>query len=879
MRTETPQPVRLADYTPYPFAVETVDLDFNLDPDATRVRSVMALRRTGAADAPLVLNGENLELVSIAVDGVPLGNNSYSVDGKTLTVPGLPDACELAIETRFAPRDNRALSGLYMSGGRYCTQCEAEGFRRITYYPDRPDVMSRFTTRIEAPRDDFPTLLSNGNLLETGDLPGGRHFARWQDPFKKPAYLFALVAGAFDMIEDAFTTMSGRTIPLRIYVDPGDAPRAHYAMDALKRAMRWDEEAFGREYDLDLFMIVAVRDFNFGAMENKGLNIFNSSVLLADAQTATDSDFEHIESVVAHEYFHNWTGNRITCRDWFQLCLKEGLTVFRDQEFSASQRGAAICRIKDVKALRARQFPEDAGPLAHPVRPDEYLKIDNFYTATIYEKGAELVRMLRTLIGDEAFARGMDHYFATLDGTAATVEQFLQAFEQANGLDLSAFRKWYSQAGTPVLSASESWDEAAGTLTLTLRQHTPPTPGQDSKQPLPIPVRAGLVGETGPLPMTLQGEAQDGPLERLLVLEGAEKSWTFHGLSERPLVSLLRGFSAPVNLQQARSPAERARLMRLDPDPFRRWEEAQAYGLEVLLAMASGGKQAPDAAYLEALGALAADESIEPAFAALAIMPPTELDVFSHMRPADPGRIRSARETLLRQLAQDQRQALEHALARSQPRGAFTPDAASAGRRALHGAALNILARLGPQEGGALAQQAFADASNMTASLAALTALDHSGSAAFDEALAAFFARWKANPLVLDKWFAVQARSVRSDVAQRVRALLQHPLYSHDNPNRARSVLGVFSQANLAAFHAADGSGYALLADAVRAIDPVNPALAARLLGAFESWPQLEPGRAGLARDTLESLLQTPDLSANSYEIITRQLAAKERAA
>ncbi len=879
MRTETPQPVRLADYTPYPFAVEKTELDFRLDPEATLVRSAMKLRRTGTGNAPLVLNGENLELVSIAVDGAPLGHNSYSLDDKTLTVPDLPQTCELVIETRFAPRNNRALSGLYMSGGRYCTQCEAEGFRRITYYPDRPDVMSRFSTRIEAPREDFPTLLSNGNLLEAGALPGGRHFARWQDPFPKPAYLFALVAGAFDMIEDSFTTMSGRTIPLHIYVDPGDAPRAHYAMDALKRAMRWDEQVFGREYDLDLFMIVAVRDFNFGAMENKGLNIFNSSVLLADAATATDADFERIESVVAHEYFHNWTGNRITCRDWFQLCLKEGLTVFRDQEFSADMRGSAICRIKDVKALRARQFPEDAGPLAHPVRPDQYLKIDNFYTATIYEKGAELVRMLKTLIGDKAFARGMDHYFETLDGTAATIEQFLHAFEAANGLDLSAFHRWYTQAGTPVLEAQEDWDEVAGRLTLTLRQHTPPTPGQGGKQPVPMPVRTGLVGKEGPVPMTVLGETKEGPLERLLVLDGVEKSWTFTGLQERPLVSLLRGFSAPVNLEQARSPAARASLMRLDPDPFRRWEEAQGYGLEVLLAMARDEEVVPAADYLQALGALAADESIDPAFAALAIMPPTEQDVFSHMRPADPGRIRAARETLLRHLAQGQKDVLLQTLARSASQGAFTPDAVGAGRRALHGAALSILARLGPQEGGALAQDAFARADNMTDSLAALTALDRSGSAGFDEALAAFFARWKDNPLVLDKWFAVQAGSIREEALARVQSLLKHPLYSHDNPNRARSLVGVFSQANLAAFHAANGSGYALLIEQVKAIDSRNPALAARLLGAFESWRQLEPGRADLARQGLENLLQTPGLSANSYEIISRQLAAQEEEA
>ncbi len=871
MRTETPQPIRLAEYTPYPFVIETTDLEFVLDPEATRVRSTLKGTRTDTTKAPMVLNGENLELLSITLNGEKLGNNAYVLDDEILTINDVPNEFKLTVETQFSPKGNRALSGLYMSAGRYCTQCEAEGFRRITYYPDRPDVMSRFTTRIEAMVENFPTLLSNGNLTASGSLPDGRHFAAWSDPFPKPAYLFALVAGGFDMLEDSFTTMTDRVIPLRIYVDPGDAPRAAYAMDALKRSMKWDEEVFGREYDLDLFMIVAVRDFNFGAMENKGLNVFNSSVLLADADTATDLNFERIESVVAHEYFHNWTGNRITCRDWFQLCLKEGLTVFRDQEFSADMRGADISRIKDVIALRARQFPEDAGPLVHPVRPDHYLKIDNFYTATIYEKGAELIRMLKTLIGDEAFAKGMDYYFETLDGTAATIEQFLHAFETAADVDLTDFQKWYGQAGTPRLSAHEEWDAEKGTLTLTLHQNTAPTSGQKNKHALPMPVRIGLVGDDGPVPMTLARETS-GPLERILILEKHEQTWCFSGLSSRPLVSLLRGFSAPVHLEQRREPQEHARLMTSDPDLFRRWEEAQSYGLQVLVDLVKDKGAPIDTTYLDALGALASDTGIDPAFAALAILPPSESEIFQHRQPADPGLIRGAREKVLIAFAEQHKEVLLSALERTRTTTAFSPDAKGAGQRALNGTALGVLARLGAKDGGQLANEAFTSADNMTDSLAALIALDRSGSTMFENALDTFYNQWKGNPLVLDKWFAVQAGSIRPDALKRAERLLKHPAYTHDNPNRVRSLIGVFSQGNQGAFHAPDGCGYALLANEIKAIDPLNPALAARLLGAFECWQQLEPVRSSLMKATIEDILQTPDLSPNSYEIASRQL-------
>ncbi len=877
MRTETPQPVRLADYVPFPFAIDTVDLHFVLDPKATHVTAHLRVRRTGDADAPLVLNGENLDLVGLTLDGKALDKNDYVLSPTILTIPATPDSFDLVIETRFSPEDNKALSGLYMSAGRYCTQCEAEGFRHITYYPDRPDVLSRFSTRIEAPKEGFPTLLSNGNLLESGDLSGGRHFARWQDPFPKPAYLFALVAGAFDMIEDSFTTMSGRLIPLRIYVDPGDAPRAVYAMDALKRAMKWDEEVFGREYDLDLFMIVAVRDFNFGAMENKGLNVFNSSVLLADPDTATDLNYETIESVVAHEYFHNWTGNRITCRDWFQLCLKEGLTVYRDQEFSADQRGAAICRIKDVQRLRTRQFPEDAGPLAHPVRPAQYLKIDNFYTATIYEKGAELIRMLKALIGDQAFADGMDLYFKTLDGTAATMEQFLDCFAKAAKKDLSDFLHWYEQAGTPHVYVTENWDEQAGALTLTLRQKTEPTNGQPDKRPLPMPVRTGLLGQDGPMPMTLAGETSAGPLERTLVLEKEEQSWTFTGLPSRPLVSLLRGFSAPVTLVHDQARPDLEGIITRDPDMFRRWESAQSYGLAVLTDMVAQARaQEPlevDPAFLDAMGALISDDNIDPAFAALAITPPSEMDLFLHFDAVDPGLNHTAREALLTAMATRHTDALIAARARVRSSAPFAPDAISAGRRALDNACLSLLARLGPETGGNYARQAFDNADNMTSTIGALAALEKSGSPYYETALAQFFTRWQDNPLVLDKWFAMQAAATHGDVFARIESLLAHPSYRHDNPNRVRALLATLSTNNPSVFHDAQGRGYALLAREILRTDKINPALAARLLGAFESWRTLEPGRQKLARQTIKQILDTKGLSQNTYEIASRQLA------
>ncbi|VAV97349.1 Membrane alanine aminopeptidase N [hydrothermal vent metagenome] len=875
MKTELPTQVRLAEYAPFAFELSHTKLHFELFEDATIVHSELSLCRKAGMDGPLVLDGEELELLKIKIDGLALEPSHYQVKDQQLIIEQLPDTCVLAITTRFSPAKNHALSGLYMSGGRFCTQCEAQGFRRITYYPDRPDVMSRFTVRVEADKA-FPTLLSNGNLLEKGQMEGGRHFALWQDPFKKPAYLFALVAGAFDMIEDQFTTMSGKIVPLHIYVDPGDAHLASYAMDALKRSMRWDEQVFGREYDLDLFMIVAVRSFNFGAMENKGLNIFNSSVLLADAATATDANFERIESVVAHEYFHNWTGNRITCRDWFQLCLKEGLTVFRDQEFSADQRGRVVSRIKDVKALRARQFPEDAGPLAHPVRPSSYLAIDNFYTATVYEKGAELIRALKTILGDKMFAKGMAHYFATLDGTAATMEQFIACFATVSGTDLDPFLTWYGQAGTPNVTLEQSWDAANARLTINLQQQTNPTPGQTDKQPVPIPVRIGLLGQNGVLSFHINGQTKGSVDETVLILNKKTQTWVLEGVNERPVVSAFRRFSAPVTIQMQRSKAEQALVIATDPDLFNRWEEAQRFGRTQLSQMTeqvlSGQTPKADPAYLSAISTVIDDPKLELGFTALVLQPPAEDEIFQLMAAAVPEAIHSARNALIAQIARTNQDRLLQLHQSIRPQGQFRPDAKSAGQRALANQALVSLAALDTDDMQSRIWAAWQTATNMTDTVAALQALDRAGSQRFTEAIDEFYQQWQHNPLVIDKWFMMQATSVQATISS-VRALLQHPDFNVKNPNRARAVYGAFAAANLPLFHSRNGQGYQLLVDGILQIDALNPALAARLTGAFESWRQVEPERQKLAKTAIKTILGSPKLSKNTYEIASRQLA------
>ena len=876
MRTDMPQPIRLADYAPPAFLIDEAQLTFNLAPNATRVTARLTVRRNGDHAEPLVFNGERLKPISVAIDGRLLGEDERTIDAEYLTIPRAPDAFVLETEVEIDPEANKALDGLYMSGGRFCTQCEAEGFRKITFWPDRPDVLSRFTVRIEADAG-LRHLLSNGNLGEAGPLPGGRHFAVWNDPFPKPCYLFALVAGELDVLEDSLVTMSGRTVALKIYVDPGMSARAAYAMDALKRSMRWDETAYGREYDLDLFMIVAVRDFNFGAMENKGLNIFNSSLLLADPTTATDSDFERIESVVAHEYFHNWTGDRITCRDWFQLCLKEGLTVFRDQGFSADQRGHAVQRIKDVKALRARQFAEDQGPLAHPVRPSSYLKIDNFYTATIYEKGSEVIRMLRTLLGPEAFRAGMDLYFERWDGHATTVEEFIRCFADTSGRDLSHFFGWYEQAGTPRVGLTSRHDPAAGTLELRLTQETPPTPGQAAKHPLPIPVLLGVLdGEGRPQTFQRDGQSMD---ETLIVLEDAEATVTLKGISERPVISALRGFSAPVLLTTDAEPRDRYVLLAADPDLFNRWEAGQELARALILERAAGGPdEVGEERYAEALGRALGDQAADAAFKALLLALPSESDLALVATPADPAAIHEAREALRMRLALHLGDDLKGLYLGLQEAGEFSPDAAGAGRRALRNAALDLLTANPRAQTAGLAAGHYAAAANMTDAMGGLGALMQIGGEAYEAALTDFFERWKSEPLVIDKWFAIQARDPDETALGRVMGLTAHPAFDAKNPNRLRALVSTFANFNPARFHDPSGAGYHFLADQILAVDGFNPMTAAKLVDPLGGWRRYKPELARLMKAQLERILAAPGLSKNVFELASRSLAEHEAA-
>jgi len=867
MRDAETATVRLSEYAPPAYLIDEIALVFSLEPDDTLVAASSHVRRAGAAPAPLVLDGERLELRSIAIDGQPLDETAYALEPGKLIIHAPPASFRLDIVTRIDPAGNTHLEGLYMSGGRFCTQCEAEGFRAITYFLDRPDVLARYAVRIEAEKAAYPTLLSNGNLTESGEMEGGRHFAVWVDPHPKPAYLFALCAGAYESIHDTFVTKSGRNVALGIYVDPGDSPRAAYAMDALKRAMTWDEDVFAREYDLDVFNIVAVRDFNFGAMENKGLNIFNSSLILADADTATDADFEAIEAVVGHEYFHNWTGNRITCRDWFQLCLKEGLTVYREQEFSADQRSRPVQRIKDVKRLRARQFGEDAGPLAHPVRPSSYQKIDNFYTATVYEKGGEVIRMLKRIVGEDAFARGMHLYFERRDGTASTVEDFIACFEEAAGVSLQRFMRWYEQAGTPSLKVRGRYHGERQVYELIVSQTTKPTPGQPEKSHQVIPLRVGFIAADGAI-LKAKCEGDSEPREEHnLLLDAPEQVFVFTGMDAEPIPSVLRGFSAPVTLHDELSVPQRLAQMAHDPDPFTRWEAGQAIARAILLG------EAPEAApaLITALGRELDRAQEDAAFAALALRLPDLNELVLAAPHPDPEKLYAARETLRRAIAAALRERLEP-IARAKGEAPFSPGAAAAGRRALKSAALDVLASLGPDAEATL-NDAFEQSASMTETMAALDALGAAGSAAFDAALDRFYTRWRANPLVIDKWFAVQASSSRDDAAARVARLRGHADFNLRNPNRVRALASAFAMRNPRGFHAADGSGYRFLADLAKDIDPLNPALAARLLTPFESWRRFDAGRQAHARAALQNLAALPDLSKNTREMVERTLA------
>ena len=858
MRTETSPQMRLADYSPCPFAVDSVRLVFSLDADRTVVDARMAVRRTGAADAALELNGEGLKLESLAIDGKALPSNRFELSKTGLSIPDVPDRFELASRVIISPKANTALSGLYLSGGRFCTQCEAEGFRRITFWPDRPDVMARFSVRIEADRADFPILLSNGSPGEAGTLPKGRHFAEWDDPHPKPSYLFALCAGDYDVLRDSFNTMDGREVGLAIHVDKGDGPRAAYAMDALKRSMKWDEQVFGRAYDLDVFNIVAVRDFNFGAMENKGLNIFNSAYILADAETATDADFEAIESVVAHEYFHNWTGNRITCRDWFQLCLKEGLTVFRDQEFSSDMRSRAVQRIKDVIRLRARQFPEDSGPLAHPVRPEELGSIDNLYTATVYEKGAELIRVLKNLIGDDAFARGMDLYFERHDGEAVTIEDFYACFAETSGHDLSGMLDWYAQPGTPEVKVD--FDPAGGELRLAQR-----VPGNALARPVPIPLDFAVLDRHSGKTLADHGSASAPLLDtRSLRIRLPED------LPADALLSFNRGFAAPIRISRDQTLEDEIALVARDADPFNQWNDAQRLMRHAINQLVDTGADAPDPAIIEAVRAAAEQRSDDPALAALILRLPTVAEIFIDRDPADAQAIDAARRKVKAALADAMAPLIDETLEQDEPRP-FRPDAAQAGVRALRGAAMSLLSARRDDGAADRLTGRFEAAASMTESLAALHALVDLGEDVAKGPLRAFETRWADSPNVLDKWFAAQALAGGEGAVDRVAALTRHPKFDLRTPNRVRSVLAAFAMQNLPAFHRADGAGHRLLAGMVREIDVLNPALAARLLTAFEQWTRLAGPARTSARDTLEDLARAK-LSRNASDIVSRAL-------
>lgn len=887
---------RRLDYAPPAFWIDSVALTFDLDPAKTRVLNKMVLRRNPAVPAqPLRLDGDELNLARVLLGGQGC---SFRMEGDTLVLEGVPagnEPFELEIFTTCAPEKNSKLMGLFMSGGDFFTQCEAEGFRRITYFLDRPDVMTTYTVTLRADKARYPVLLSNGNLVEQGELEGGRHFATWHDPFKKPSYLFALVAGNLVAREQRITARSGREHLLQVYVRPGDLDRTEHAMNSLVHSVLWDEARFGLSLDLERFMVVATSDFNAGAMENKGLNIFNTKYVLAKPSTATDADFDAIESVIGHEYFHNWTGDRVTCRDWFQLTLKEGLTVFRDQEFSMDLAGTpsarAVKRIQDVIALRAAQFPEDAGPMAHPVRPDEYLEISNFYTTTVYEKGAEVVRMVQTLVGREGFRRGMDLYFERHDGQAVTCEDFAQAMADANPASelarlLPQFKRWYSQAGTPVLKARGTYDADARSYTLRLSQSCPATPGQPHKAPFVIPVRLGLVGQDGsalPLQPATGAHALHGDV---FVLSEPEAELVFTGIDAEPVPSLLRGFSAPVELDVAAEPEQLLHLLANDSDPFNRWEAGQRLALRNAIDLiADSAAPVPatplNGAYVQALRAVLRHADLDAAFKTLALTLPDEDYIAEQLDgDVDPQRIHAVADAMELQLALELQGDWVWAWEQCQDTGAYTPDPVSAGKRALAGLALHMLCLAARSTGDAIwpgkAYQRFKDAGNMTDRLNALEALVYSGHELATRALGRYYELFRGDALAMDKWFSLQARSPDrgGNVLPLVKELLRHPDFSLRTPNRVRSLVFGYCHANPAAFHRPDAAGYVFWADRVLELDAINPQVAARLARALDAWARLAPAYRSAAREAIARVAARPELSNDVREVVTRALAA-----
>ena len=855
--------IYLKDYQPPTFAVTTVSLDFDLYDDHVLVTNHMDVQRQHPGE--LYLFGDELERMSIALNGVPLAASAYRLQGDDLVVTACPDACTLTIVTRIRPQDNTKLSGLYRSNHLFCTQCEAQGFRRMTYFPDRSDVLAMYTTRISADKSQYPVLLSNGNLMDSGDAVDGRHWAVWHDPFKKPSYLFALVAGRLSCVTDYFTTCSGLSVELRIYVEPGNEDKCGHAMESLKRAMRWDEEQYGREYDLSIFMIVAVSDFNMGAMENKGLNIFNSKYILARPDTATDQDYAGIESVVAHEYFHNWTGNRITCRDWFQLSLKEGLTVFRDQEFSRDMNSRDVNRILDVKALRSTQFPEDAGRMAHPVRPESYQEINNFYTATVYNKGAEVIRMQQTLLSEAGFRRGMNLYFERHDGQAVTIDDFVAAMEDANGVDFNQFKRWYSQAGTPVVQVATEYND--GHLSITLSQSCPVTPDGEVKAPFHIPIRMALFDANG----------SELPIQTP-VLELREASQTFHvdGLSAEPIVSLLRDFSAPIVLMTTASQDELLALLRFETNGFAKWDAAQRLALACLTACYHAPREewTISQALLDAYQHVLDDERLDPALRAELLTPPGFEDVAAMLTEVDVDRVEAARDFFRKALgralclpADTKYNALlqqeDHAM-----------EGKAYGRRKLRNICLWLMMKADEDAAVPRSEAQFANARTMTDQIASLSLLVNSSDAvARERAIDAFYQQWHDDELVMDKWFALQASADVPDALERVQALLLHPAFNLKNPNKVRAVMGAFTQANPRYFNALDGRGYAFLTDMLLKLDKINPQIAARLATPFTRWQRLDAVRQASMKQQL-ARLAAADLSRDLREVVEKSIVA-----
>ena len=876
--SEKPETIYLSDYCTPPFLVESIDLVFALEGHTTQVTSTLKMflnpDREGVPEA-LILDGEQLELLELKLDGKTLGTNQYRQDDISLQINEVPEKFTLEIQTQIDPLNNTALEGLYLTSGNFCTQCEAQGFRRITYYPDRPDVLAKFRVRIEADKK-YPVLLSNGNLLDQGELPSGRHYAVWEDPFRKPCYLFALVAGDLVCLEDHYTTKSGRDVLLQIYVEERNSHYCDHAMLSLKKAMQWDEDTFGLEYDLDRYMIVAVDDFNMGAMENKGLNVFNSKYVLAYPETATDTDYLGVESVIGHEYFHNWTGNRVTCRDWFQLSLKEGLTVFRDQQFSSAMNSAAVKRIDDVRILRQFQFPEDAGPMAHPVRPASYQEINNFYTTTIYNKGAEVIRMMQTLLGREKFIAGVQLYLKRHDGSAVTCDDFVKAMEDAGDIDLTTFKRWYSQAGTPQVQIHQVYDSAAHTLTLKISQDCAATPGQEEKHSFHIPIAIGVLDASGAdIPLRLAGEGESGATTRVLQLTEEVQEFSFIDIDQPPILSPLRGFSAPVRLHCNFTDAELAFRMAHDSDSFNRWEAGQSLALNELLRMYNAHQQGKtfslQADYLNAWKQALADRQLDKSLLTQLLTLPSEQYLADQLDEYDPQIIRDVRDQAILQLAKEGEPLLRQCYQESfVAEKTYSLDPAEVGQRSLANFCLDMLMRLNDQQANELGLHQYQTATNMTDRLAAFSALADSNATERQEVIDSFYRQWQQHPLLLDKWFSIQALSHRSDTFTAVKNLLQHSAFTLKNPNRARALLGAFYQ-NLAVFHRLDGAGYQLLVEQILQLDQRNPQVAARMAAPLTRWKRLEPKRRELLKQQILRLQQL-ELSKDLDEIINKSL-------